>query len=309
MTSSHDLKQAFKELPSQITRRQILDATHRSAGALNSLIETYRDFPPLVGGRGNTHVRDRDAVLRWLLDHPELLGTRRGPQVVAQRARTASPGLLVTVKGLSTALGITREAVQYYTSHFTPEKSADPFPPATRQGRATVRSWPAVRSWLLRRDAPLPSGEITWPQLRSWLLAIYEQEKDEVGQLQDEHGLSLAQRDVLERVRVATALGHTVDAQWTADLLDLDEPQAVAELLAGGSPVPNGRLPLRALSSELGFGVHRLVGYARRYPAGCRDPFPPSDDCDTRDVEEVRAWLRRGDYVPDAVPEAKASGA
>ncbi|MER0477035.1 hypothetical protein ABR737_01450 [Streptomyces sp. Edi2] len=299
LTSSHDLEQAFADLPSSITRKEIASAARRPEEGVQDWIDAYDDFPPVVGRRGNHPCRDRDGVLAWLLDHPHLFTEkRRGPQDIAQRARAASPELLVTVKGLADALGLAREAVQYYTATFTPEKTTDPFPPAARQGRTTVRSWPAVRSWLLRRNDPLPSGELRWPELRSWLLAVYEQEKDEPVQLHDEHGLSLAQRDVVERVRVAVASGHSVHAQWASEVPGLNRAKAAAALSAGAGPVLSQRLAPTALARELGISIGSLRGFERRYPDWCRDPFPAKDGSGARDVEEVRAWLRRGDLLP-----------
>jgi hypothetical protein len=301
VTSPHALRQAFAELPSQITVIEIAAVTGRTETGVQNWVDSYEDFPPVVGRRNRFHLRDRHRVLKWLLNHPNLLDeNRRGPQDVGKRARAARPSSeLLTVKETAEALGVTREAVQYYASSFTPETTNDPFPPATRQGRASIRSWPAVRSWLLRRDDPLPSGEVSWQELRSWLLAVHELEKDEPVQGRDDQGLTFAQRDVLERVRVATAQGHTVPDEWTAEVLGLDSLDTAETPDAG--PAAAVRLTPSDLARELDISIGSLRGYERRYPAGCRDPFPAKDARSARDVEEVRAWLSRtGALAPGA---------
>ncbi|GLF99917.1 homeobox domain-containing protein [Streptomyces yaizuensis] len=292
MTSTDALQKAFADLPDQITRTEIAAAAGLTETGVQNWFDAYPDFPPVVGKGGRFHLRDRDLVLAWLLGHPELLDShRRGPKDLTERARSARPSNPVdeflTVKETAQALGVSREAVQYYIASSAPGTTSDPFPPAIRQGRASLRSWPAVRSWVLRRADPLPGGNVSWEQLRPWLLAVHEQEKDEPDQGHDDKGLTYAQRDVLERARVATANGYQVPAEWTAealglDTLPVDEPDAAPK-----------RLALTDLARELETSSGSLRGYVRRYPPGVRDPFPAADARGTRNVEDVRAWLRR----------------
>lgn len=291
MTSA--IQKAFAKLPVQITVPDIATATGRTESGVHNWIDAYDSFPPTEGQQGRFHVRSRDKVLDWLQQHPNLLDERRrGPQDLAQRARAARPSAeSLTVKETAEVLGVTREAIQYYAASAKPGLSSDPFPPATRQGKISLRSWPAVRSWILRRNDPLPSNAASWQELRTWLLAVHDQEKNDPNPGRDEQGLTYAQRDVLERIRVATAQGHTVPDEWTAEVLGLDSLDAAETPDAG--PAAAVRLTPSELAAELGITIGSLRGYARRYPADCRDPFPAKDARSARDVQEVRNWLSR----------------
>ncbi|MFI1765123.1 hypothetical protein ACH41H_24125 [Streptomyces sp. NPDC020800] len=293
MTTHKALKERFAALPDRITLEEIASATFREVTSVKNWID--ENFPPVVGKRGRAVVRERDAVLVWLLEHENLLRERRpGPRDITGQVRSARPGRVVTLADLTNALGVTRWAVTYYAKA-APEGSADPFPPYTTHGRQSVRSWPAVRSWLLRRDDPLPQGDTPWDELQKWLLAVYEVDKDDKSLGHDEHGLTMAQRDVLERVRVAKADRRRVPAEWTAEVLGLSGPKDVARLLAAPvAPAPLAeRLGPAALAREVGISERSLAGYVDRYPVGCADPFPAKGDDGLRSVADVRAWLAR----------------
>ncbi|MFK0047994.1 hypothetical protein ACIQU4_28675 [Streptomyces sp. NPDC090741] len=295
MTTHKALKERFAALPDRITREEIAGATFRKVTGVQNWINAYEDFPPVVGKRERSGVRERDAVLVWLLEHENLLQERRpGPRNLTGQVRSARPGRVVTVVDLTSVLGVNRAAVTHYAKT-APEGSADPFPPYTERGRQSVRSWPAVRSWLLRRDDPLPQGDTSWEDLQKWLLAVYEVDKDDESLGHDEHGLTVAQRDVLERVRVAKAARRRVPAEWAAEVLGLSGPKDVARLLAAPvAPAPLAEhLGPAALAREVGISERSLDGYARRYPAGCADPFPAKGDDGLRSVADVRAWLAR----------------
>ncbi|MFG3429675.1 helix-turn-helix transcriptional regulator [Streptomyces californicus] len=288
------IKKAFAELPELITVPQIASATGRSDSGVKHWIDTYDDFPGVVEVKDRFYLRLRRDVLTWLTEHPNLLDARRrGPQKLAERALSARPASeFLTVKETAEALGVSRESIQYYAASAKPEVSSDPFPPAVRRGTSSLRSWPAVRSWILRRDDPIPSSPLSWEELRTWLLAVYDLEKDDSAPGLDDRGLTYAQRDVLERMRVAVAQGHAVRDGWAEEVPGLNLDTAVA------SPIAARRLTPSQLAAELGISVGSIRGNERRYPAGCRDPFPPKDKHSARDVEEVRSWLSRSGSMP-----------
>ncbi|MFI1530937.1 helix-turn-helix transcriptional regulator [Streptomyces griseus] len=293
------IKKALAELPEQVTVPQIATATGRSDSGVQNWIDTYDDFPDVVGGKGRFHLRLRRDVLAWLAKHPNLFDTnRRGPQKLDERALAARPAAeFLTVKETAETLGVSRESIQYYAASAKPEVSSDPFPPAVRRGTSSLRSWPAVRSWILRRDDPLPSSPMPWDELRTWLLAVYDLERGDSSPGLDDRGLTYAQRDVLERMRVAVAQGHAVPDGWAEEVpgLNLDTAATLDAL-----PVAARRLTPSQLAAELGISLGSIRGYARRYPAGCRDPFPPKDEHSARDIEEVRSWLSRSGSMPSS---------
>ncbi|WP_331750762.1 hypothetical protein OG215_36280 (plasmid) [Streptomyces globisporus] len=291
------IKKAFAELPEQVTVPQIATATGRTDSGVQNWIDTYDDFPDVLDVKDRFHLRLRRDVLNWLAKHPNLFDTkRRGPQKLDERALAARPAAeFLTVKETAETLGVSRESIQYYAASAKPEVSRDPFPPAVRRGTSSLRSWPAVRSWILRRDDPLPSSPLPWEELRTWLLAVHDLEKDDSAPGLDDRGLTYAQRDVLERVRVAVAQGHTVPDGWAEGVLGLNPDDAVTP---DAGPVAAGRMTPSQLAAELGISLGSIRGYARRYPAGCRDPFPPKDEHSARDVEEVRSWLSRSGSLP-----------
>ncbi|MER5617544.1 hypothetical protein [Streptomyces sp. NPDC002215] len=260
--------QAFAKLPDQVTVAESATATGRTESGVKNWIDTYDDFPSAEDRRDRLHLRRRDQVLNWLQHHPNLVNEdRRGSRNLAQRARAARPSAeYLTVSETAEALGVTMASIQCYAASAKPQFSRDPFPPATRRGELSLRSWPAVRSWIPRRDEPLPSRVMPWQELRPWLLAVYDEEKDDPSPGCDERGLTYAQRDVLERTRVATAQGHAVPDRWTVEMFgagSLDDAET-----ADGVRAAADRIPPSELAAGLGITIGSLRGYARRPPAG-----------------------------------------
>ncbi|MFB6881242.1 hypothetical protein ACFCY8_10450 [Streptomyces noursei] len=141
----------------------------------------------------------------------------------------------VSAAELEKALGVpVQQLIESVGASSVPE--VDSFPPADADGQW---EWPAVRAWVLRRNDPIPNSEVSeqgWQVLRDWLLrnlpiehqcfkAPAELERDK------RHGLTLGQRDFVERVLTAEAAGRTVPSPWVERILVLDGTDEVTELL------------------------------------------------------------------------------
>ncbi|MFB8406788.1 hypothetical protein [Streptomyces sp. NPDC055912] len=295
MKTTDEVIKAFAELPSEITAKQIAEATGRTH--IHNWTDTTKGFEGFPEARldGRTAYRDKQAVLEWYLNQPFAQPTRRGPRDLTDAVRTANPGKThLGASQLGELLGISRRAVNKYADHYSPEKTSDPFPAADSEG---MRSWSLVRAWLLRHSDPLPkpdaNGKRTWPDVRAWLLRNHEDSiESRTGSVfLDELGLTVGQRDLVERVRVAKAAGEKVPAEWQAEVLGLEDVDE-AERLAQGLAAPARRLRPTALARELGISVDTVKHYAKtRTKETSKNPFPAKDDDSARDLEEVRAWF------------------
>lgn len=294
-----EVEAAFAALPSRITRKQIADATGRGVSGVQNWINHQPTFPAPVDAEGRTQLRDRDQVLAWYLQ--TFAGTeRRGPKAksdtAADRARAAvPPRSRLSMTELAGALKLERVMPYTWAVSAGPD-SPDPFPPADVAGR---REWAAVRAWLLRKDDPLPDpiddhGTRDPEQLRQWVLRNATEPATAEAVL-DEDGLTLGQRDAVERARLALAAGQRLNRAELARATGLKDA-ALKSLLTRKDRQPSTpqRLGPTALAREVGVSLQNLKWYIRAHPADSDDPFPSKDELG-RDVQEVRDWLgRRG---------------
>jgi hypothetical protein len=229
--------------------------------------------------------RDRKAVLTWYLNQPFSVA-RRGPKDTVALALAAVPkATRLSVAQLTTELGLKEKKTVYYWAQTPESRPGDPFPPADSGSK---REWAAVRSWLLRKDDPVPEDA---EELEAWVLR-YAEHVGPGSYLTDENGLTMGQRDAVERARVARAAGHGFGSRRLAQLLGLPTAK-VSDLLArDGSPLPASHLFPAALAEELGVDAKRLSHFARYYKTG-EDPFPPSVSGRGYEVEAARDWLQR----------------
>jgi hypothetical protein len=311
MKNIEEVRAAFAKLPERVTAAQIADATGRSH--IHNWVADAT-FPGEIDRKGRTIYRDRDAVLAWYVDQPFARADRSGPRDLTTKVRAAqTTQVLLDSLELADLLGLTRRAVNKYAERYPAGQVADPFPPADLDGK---RSWSQVRAWLLRRYDPMPTqgegGDHVWAEVRSWLMRRpTDGSEPRDGRVYlDELGLTLGQRDVVERARLARASGVHVPVEWLAEVLHLEGPgqaEWLAELLgledAGSVALrPRDTAPeqeprrLRptALAHELGLNIESVKHFARVYtPEKAADPFPAKDDSSARDVAEVRDWLVR----------------
>ncbi|MFG2211944.1 histone-like nucleoid-structuring protein Lsr2 [Streptomyces sp. NPDC048638] len=312
MRNITEVRNAFEKLPQHVTTTQIAEATDRTH--VHNWVKDPT-FPGEVDRKGRTVLRDRDAVLDWYVEQPFAQTDRRsGPGNVNARVLNAHPTqVMMGSAALADLLDLTRRAVNKYADRY-PAESADPFPLADPDGN---RSWSEVRAWFLRKSDPMPtagkSGKPAWAKLRVWLRRhVNDGSKSVTGHVYlDELGLTLGQRDVIERARLARAREASVPVEWLAEVLHLEEPgqaEWLESLLSEPDAVPvvpsmevsprlaQGQLWLKqtALARELGVSVESLKYFARTYvPETSEDPYPDKDSSSARDVAEVRAWLVR----------------
>ncbi|GGU38993.1 Lsr2 family DNA-binding protein [Streptomyces violascens] len=312
MRNIAEVRKAFKKLPKHVTTTQIAEATDRTH--VHNWVKDPA-FPGEVDRKGRTVLRDRDAVLDWYVAQPFAQTAKRsGPSNVNARVLAVRPTqVLMDSIALGDLLGLTRRAVNKYAERY-PSGSTDPFPLANPDGQ---RSWSQVRAWFLRKSDPMPAagknGQPAWADLRVWLLRHIDDGAEPVnGRVYlDELGLTVGQRDVFERARLARARQVRTSVEWLAEVLHLEEP-GQAEWLesrlreADAAPVAPSmeesarlaqeqpRLKQTALARELGVSVDSLKHFARAYtPETSEDPYPAKDSSIARDVAEVRAWLIR----------------
>ncbi|OEV11526.1 hypothetical protein [Streptomyces nanshensis] len=286
-----EVTERFRRLPGRVTTKQIADATGRGVQAVQYWIDNL-DVPEVVETQGRTNLRDRDAVLEWYLDQKMARHSKRGPQGATDVARALRPTRLrLSMSELADELGLANPRALYFKI-----KAADPQDPPPPEDANGRREWAAMRSWLLRREDPLPprdpDGTRKVTAVRQWILANAFEET-EAAQLEDEHGLTVRQRDALERARVALAAGAEVSLAWLAKKIGV-KPAGVQDLFdATASPAPPQRMGPKALAETFDVPVDRLKGYIRRFtPETSQDPFPATDE-EGRDVDEVHAWLTR----------------
>lgn len=328
MKNTTEVKRAFAELPERVTAAQIAEATGRAH------IHNWVKDPAFPGGEkdhgGRTVYRDRDAVWKWYAAQPFARPDRSGPRDLETKVLSAQPAqVLLDTTELADLLELTRRAVNKYTERYPASETKDPFPPADADGR---RSWSQVRAWFLRKNDPMPKagegGARDWADVRVWLLKRADDGSEAVdGHVYlDELGLTVGQRDVVERARLARASDTSVPVEWLAEVLHLEEPgqaQWLAELLdlmdaghvalrpqAPATAQGARRLGPTALAREFGLNPETIKHYTRAYtPEKCDDPFPAKDDRRTRDVAEVRAWLIRNRKLRPAEPNESAADA
>ncbi|MFF9785648.1 hypothetical protein [Streptomyces nigrescens] len=296
MKSLDEVRAAFAKLPPDVTAKEIAEATGRAhIWNWSDPTKGFTGFPAPKEPVSRPPVRDRDAVLEWYEKQPFAQPDRRGPRDLTDAIRAARPTTShLSASELAKVLGITRRAVNKYADRYTPDKTTDPFPQADSEG---TRSWSAVRAWLLRHHDPLPKAG-SWTAVREWLLRNQaDGTESKAGRVfVDELGLTVGQRDLVERARVATAAGVSVPAEWLAELLSLDDPKQASQLMRGTGAVspPVRRLKPTALARELGVSLETVKYYAKtRTPEKTADPFPEKDSSSARDVAEVRAWFER----------------
>ncbi|WP_327359731.1 hypothetical protein [Streptomyces sp. NBC_01304] len=311
MMTTDEVTAAFAQLPDKVTTKQIAEATGRKH--IHNWSDPSKGFVGFPAGtrEGRTVYRDKDAVLKWYLQQSFAQPNRRGRRDLPEAVRSARPVQTHLTSGeIAETLGITRRAVNKYADHYTSD-TADPFPLPDPDGE---RSWSAVRAWLLRHNDPLPKaggdGELPWAQLRSWLLRNHDDtyELPTGRAFTDELGLTLGERDLLERARLAQASGVEVSAQWLAETLGQDE-DTVGQLTAEASQAPAPALRMRpaGLARSLGLTADGVTYWAKtRTPGVSSDPFPAADADGKRSWSAVHAWLqRRDDPLPE--PEGRAT--
>lgn len=301
MKSRQEVIEAFAELPEDITTRDIAGATGRTVPAVQNWITHDPKFPGESAPRsGRTKYRSKEKVLEWYLEQSFSGEDRFGPRAMGETARHVQPDLdRMNIKELADVLKVTPAAVRHHITANPPGECADPFPETGEDGK---RSWPQVRSWLLRHDDPLPEpdsgGSRDWAEVRVWLLRNLDDGQGHP----DAEGLTLGQRDLIERARAAKAAGVKVPAEWLSEVLGIEDPRAVRRLLRGApARTQPTRLRPTALARHFGLTVSQVKHFERHYvSAWFSDPFPGKDDTSARDVEEVRAWLVRNNKLPAA---------
>ncbi|MET9779003.1 hypothetical protein ABZ023_32935 [Streptomyces sp. NPDC006367] len=326
MKNITEVKRAFAALPERVTAAQIAEATGRAH------IHNWVQNPSFPRGKkdhgGRTVYRDRDAVWKWYASQPFARPDRSGPRDLETKVISAQPAqALLDTSELADLLGLTRRAVNKYAERYPASEAKDPFPLADADGK---RSWSQVRAWFLRKNDPIPAagedGARNWADVRVWLLKRAADGSEPVdGRIYlDELGLTIGQRDVVERARLARAADTSVPVEWLAEVLHLEEPgqaEWLAELLdlmdAGHDvlrpPAPSPeqesrRLGPTALARKFGLNKETIKHYARAYtPEKVDDPFPAKDDRSTRDVAEVWNWLVRNRKLCPAEPDGAAA--
>ncbi|MEO3976739.1 hypothetical protein [Streptomyces sp. CAU 1734] len=329
MKNIEEVREAFKALPEFVTGKEIAAATGRAH------IQNWVGDPtfPKVRREGRTGYWPRDEVLAWYASKGFAGTNRSGPRGLKQKILAAEPNLvLMDSSALADLLDLTRRAVNKYAERFAPRAVADPFPPADHDGK---RSWSQVRGWWLRKDDPMPqtdTGEApSWADRRAWLLRHAsdgnEPRADGTVYL-DELGLTVGQRDAIERARVMRSSGAPVSTEWLSEVLHLTDPEqeewlnefldlqnAGLAALRVGSASPareSRRMGVTALARELGISPVSIKHFARVYTPDLKDdPFPAKDESKTRDVAEVRDWLIRNRKIQlgeGASTEGTASG-
>ncbi|TLQ39211.1 hypothetical protein [Streptomyces marianii] len=326
MKTIDDVREAFAVLPERVTAAQIAEATGRKH--INNWTPDPT-FPGEVARSGRTIYRDRDAVLKWYAAQSFSRADRSGPRNLAAQVLAARPArVLMDFGELAELLHLTRRAVYKYAERYPAGEVADPFPPTDYDGKT---SWSQVRAWLLRHNDPIPQpdehGTRVWAEVRAWLMkhaADGAEPRADGTVYLDELGLTVGQRDVIERARIARASGIGVPSEWLAEAIHLEEPgqaEWLAELLdledAGraalrvqDTPVPQEPRRMRptALARELGLKASTIKYFARTYtPGTSEDPFPEKDSSSAYDVAEAREWLIRNRKLPvDQSPPAGA---
>jgi hypothetical protein len=319
MKNIEEVREAFARLPERVTSAQIAEATGRSH------IHNWTPdptFPGEVDRKGRTIYRDRDAVLDWYVEQPFARTDRSGPRDLHSTVLSVQPTRVLLDSGeLGDLLGLTRRAVNKYADRYPAGEVADPFPPTDYDGK---RSWSQVRAWLLRKSDPIPQpgegGDRVWAEVRVWLLRhATDGSEPHAGKVYlDELGLTVGQRDVIERSRIARASGTEVpsewlaevlhlqgpgQAEWLAELLDLEDAGRVTLLAQDTAPPEQEPRRLRptALARELGIDIEKIKHFVRTYtPDKTDDPFPAKDSSSARDLAEVRDWLIRNRKVRPA---------
>ncbi|MFJ3182378.1 hypothetical protein ACIPJN_28880 [Streptomyces sp. NPDC086796] len=300
MKSRQEVIKAFAELPEDITTRDIAGATGRGVPGVQNWITHDKTFPgESAPPRGRTKYRSKTKVLEWYLKQPFAGDDRPGPRAMSQTARQVQPELeRMNIKELAGVLGVTPAAVRHHITANQPGECADPFPAADDDGR---RPWPQVRSWLLRHDDPLPepgeAGTRDWAEVRGWLL----RNADDGQGRPDAEGLTLGQRDLIERARAAKAAGAKIPAEWLSEVLGIEDTRKVGRLLRGApARTQPARLRPTALARHFGLTVSQVKHFERQYvPEEYLYPFPGKDESSTRDVEDVRAWLEKNNKLPE----------
>ncbi|MFI1312896.1 hypothetical protein ACH4TS_22540 [Streptomyces albidoflavus] len=329
MKNITEVERAFAELPERVTAAQIAEATGRA-----SIHNWVKDptFPAGEKDHGGLAVyRDRDKVFEWYAAQSFARPGRPGPRGLETKVLSAQPTrVLLDTTELADLLDLTRRAVTKYTERYPASETKDPFPSADADGK---RSWSQVRAWFLRKNDPMPKagegGALDWADVRVWLLKRAADGAEAVdGHVYlDELGLTVGQRDVVERARLARGASDTsVPVEWLTEVLHLEEPgqaQWLAELLdlmdaghvalrpqAPATARESRRLGPTGLAREFGLNPESIKHYIRAYtPEKATDPFPAKDDRRTRDVAEVRAWLIRNRKLRPAEPTESATGA
>ncbi|WP_446046016.1 hypothetical protein [Streptomyces olivaceus] len=299
MKSRQEVIEAFAELPEDVTTRDIAGATGRGVPGVQNWITHDKTFPgESAPPKGRTKYRSKAEVLKWYLKQPFAGDDRLGPRAMGQTARQVQPELeRMNIKELADVLGVTPAAVRHHITANQPGECADPFPAAGDDGK---RSWPQVRSWLLRHDDPLPepgdAGTRDWTEVRGWLLRNAEDGQEQP----DAEGLTLGQLDLIERARAAKAAGVKIPAEWLSEVLGIEDTRQVGRLLRGAPAQKRpARLRPTALARSFGLTLSQVKHFERTYVArSYEDPFPGKDENAARDVEEVRAWLVRNNKVP-----------
>ncbi|MYZ37923.1 MULTISPECIES: hypothetical protein [unclassified Streptomyces] len=301
MKSRQEVTEAFAALPEDITTRDIADATGRGVPGVQNWITHDSTFPGESAPRkGRTKFRNNAKVLEWYLKQPFASDDRLGPRAMSETARQVQPELeRMNIKELADALKVTPAAVRHHITANQPGTCVDPFPAAGDDGK---RSWPQVRSWLLRHDDPLPgpgdAGTRDWAEVRGWLLRNLDDGRDH----SDAEGLTLGERDLIERARAAKAAGAKIPAEWLSEVLGIEDTRQVGRLLRGApAQTQPARLRPTALARHFGLTVSQVKHFERTYATyWYGDPFPGKDENATRDVEEVGAWLARNNKLPAA---------
>ncbi|WP_217226041.1 hypothetical protein [Streptomyces anulatus] len=301
MKSRQEVIKAFAELPEEVTTRDIAGATGRGVPGVQNWITHDKTFPSAPApAQGRTKYRSKAEVLEWYLKQSFAREDRFGPRAMTETARQVQPELeRMNIKELSGTLGVTPAAVRHHITANRPGECSDPFPEAGDDGK---RAWPQVRSWLLRHDDPLPkpgeSGTRDWSEVRGWLL----RNADDGRGHPDAEGLTLGQRDLIERARAARVAGVKIPAGWLSEVLGIADTRKVDRLLRGApARTQPARLRPTALARHFGLTVSQVKHFERQYvPEGYSDPFPAKDESSARGVKDVRAWLQRNNKLPAA---------
>ena len=255
MKSLDEVRRAFAALPERVTTRQIADATGRRLESVQRNWTRRPDFPAGTG-TGRALRRERDQVLAWYEEQSFASEERTGPRDLAERARDVLP-LELRLNGpqLAEVLRVHPSLVIYYAGGRRAD-STDPFPPTDGQG---LRSWPQVRAWVLRQEGAVGEDE--------------------------------APVKAGEMIQASAGGGHALAATagWLAQQLGVAEDTALQILTANSGH----RLRRTALAKEIGISPDMVKYYARTWPADSTDPFPPTDEHDTRDIAAVKDWLTR----------------
>ncbi|WP_086882852.1 hypothetical protein [Streptomyces rhizosphaericus] len=315
MKPFEEIRESFALLPRTIDVGQIAEATGRKPLSVrNNWIYGGTGFP--AGGEGRY---DRDAVLDWIARQPFARADRpSGPRGLAARASQVPPlALRLSITEIAEILDVNRRTVDYHVGRNRPENTDDAFPAADIEG---LRAWPEVRSWFLRHEGGTPGPDDEPVLLEK---AIGEQcPKPTAAWLAQQLGIATETAEGILRVNtnrlrplaLAREVGITYDAlnhyarTYTPDTSEDPFPAAddrntrdaeevrtwLGRNTTPAPPADTGRLGPSALARAVGIGRGSIHNYARTYtPDTSEDPFPAADDRNTRDPEEVRAWLRR----------------